>query len=331
MRCMTAQRSGAPLFPTYPSARKGAFILLITLVCYTQLCVARGRRFCVSCYNGPGNGLGWFLYFSVGWALKVGSAAHGRFPACGSPGTAGAAPPASWGRWGRGHGHWGLCCPISSGEETRSIPADGHRSPRCISCAGHIILSPCHAVSPSSSMPPTRPQSLQHPPSSPQHPNLSSSPAAGPRDGGEPKDSHYLPSPTCFFSPKHAPVSQAVHHGYSPQQSLSGILAVGCIGKFRAPVLDGFQSSQGVFKAFTPPARGGITSRLTTFYLNIFNHRNGREKKKRINLLLLFSSNTSLVLGAVHILSLCIGDDIYHGCTSFTFFFYIYIFSPAGS
>lgn len=143
---------------------------------------------------------------------------------------------------------------------------------------------------------------------------------------------HYLPSPTCFFSPKHAPVSQAVHHGYSPQQSLSGILAVGCIGKFRAPVLDRFQSSQGVFKAFAPPARGGITSRLTTFYLNIFNHRNGREKKKkRINLLLLFSSNTSLVLGAVHILSLCIGDDIYHGCTSFTFFFYIYIFSPAGS
>lgn len=116
---------------------------------------------------------------------------------------------------------------------------------------------------------------------SPQHPNLSSSPAAGPRDGVEPKDSHYLPSPTCFFSPKHAPVSQAVHHGYSPQQSLSGILAVGCIGKFRAPVLDGFQSSQGVFKAFAPPARGGITSRLTTFYLNIFNHRNGREKKKK--------------------------------------------------
>lgn len=166
---------------------------------------------------------------------------------------------------------------------------------------------------------------------SPQHPNLSSSPAAGPRDRVEPKDSHYLPSPTCFFSPKHAPVSQAVHHGYSPQQSLSGILAVGCIGKFRAPLLDPFQSSQGVFKAFAPPARGGITSRLTTFYLNIFNHRNGREKKKRINLLLLFSSNTSLVLGAVHILSLCIGDDIYHGCTSFTFFFYIYIFSPAGS
>lgn len=173
MRCMTAQRSGAPLFPTYPSARKGAFILLITLVCYTQLCVARGRRFCVSCYNGPGNGLGWFLYFSVGWALKVGSAAHGRFPACGSPGTAGAAPPASWGRWGRGHGHWGLCCPISSGEETRSIPADGHCSPRCISCAGHIIPAPCHAVSPSSSMPPTRPQLLQHPQHPPTKPSAS--------------------------------------------------------------------------------------------------------------------------------------------------------------
>lgn len=167
MRCMTAQRSGAPLFPTYPSARKGAFILLITLVCYTQLCIARGRRFCVSCYNGPGNGLGWFLYFSVGSALKVGSAAHGRFPACGSPGTAGAAPPASWGRWGRGHGHWGLCCPISSGEETRSIPADGHRSPRCISCAGHIIPSPCHTVSPPSFMPSTHPESLQRSPASP--------------------------------------------------------------------------------------------------------------------------------------------------------------------
>lgn len=65
MRCMTAQRSVAPLFPTSPSARNGAFILLITLVCSTQLCVAPGGRFCVSCYNDHGNGLGWFLLFLV--------------------------------------------------------------------------------------------------------------------------------------------------------------------------------------------------------------------------------------------------------------------------
>lgn len=180
MRCMTAQRSVAPLFPTHPSARKGAFILLITLVCYTQLCVAWGGRFCVSCYNGPGNGLGWFLYFSVVSTLKVGIAAHGRFPACGSPGSAGAAPPASWGRWGCVCSHWGLCCPVSSGKETRSIPADGHRSPRCVSCIVHVILAPCHTVSPSSSMPPICPQSLRRSPASPRQAfGIQTSPRAG--------------------------------------------------------------------------------------------------------------------------------------------------------
>lgn len=73
MRCMTAQRSGAPLFPTSPSARNGAFILLITLVCSTRLCVAPRGRFCVSCYNDHGNGLGWFLslFFFVILVLKV--------------------------------------------------------------------------------------------------------------------------------------------------------------------------------------------------------------------------------------------------------------------
>lgn len=70
MRCMTAQHSVAPLFPTSPSARNGAFILLITLVCSTWLCVALRGRFCVSCYNDRGNGLGW-LFLVFGWVFLV--------------------------------------------------------------------------------------------------------------------------------------------------------------------------------------------------------------------------------------------------------------------